>query len=288
MAACFKLLRRIQVAEPARIFSLEIHVTATPARLAAAASVTFNSGPPPSAAPQPPPQHSRRERRHQKRLHRPSTRAIGSNRPLSTHSRAAITRPSRPPGTKGTSTARKRFHSKRDCANAASIPPSGPHPVSASGTTRPTVAAPRLAPATAHLAHTPPSVRTAVPPAPPLQLQQRLVPPIRELRPPASTYPPISTARHPSQPQPAHDRLDPPMKVRQVELLIRRMQIVVRQPKPHHHRRNPQLPHKIPHNRNRPAAPHKYRLLAPNTACIASVAALTYSLSVLTTIGSPE
>src|ERR1700738_769275 len=47
--------------------------------------------------------------------------------------------------------------------------------------------------------------------------------------------------------QKPHNRLDPPMKVRQMKLLVRRMKIVVGKPKPHHHRRRLQLPHKVPH-----------------------------------------
>ncbi len=50
--------------------------------------------------------------------------------------------------------------------------------------------------------------------------------------------------------QPAHNRLNPPMKIAQIELLVRRMQIVVRQPEPHQHRRNPKLAHKVSHNRD--------------------------------------
>ncbi len=47
------------------------------------------------------------------------------------------------------------------------------------------------------------------------------------------------------------NRLNPTMKIRNMKLLIRSMQIIVRQPKPHHHRRNLQHILKIRHNRNR-------------------------------------
>src|ERR1700678_2757710 len=50
-----------------------------------------------------------------------------------------------------------------------------------------------------------------------------------------------------------NDRLNPPIKIGDVELLIRRMQVVVRQPKAHHHRGNLQVPFEISHDRNRPA-----------------------------------
>ena len=61
-----------------------------------------------------------------------------------------------------------------------------------------------------------------------------------------------SKANHlsPHSLQKPHNRLDPSMKVRQMELLIRCMEIVIRQSKPHHHGRDLQLTHKIPHNRD--------------------------------------
>src|SRR3979490_2362557 len=71
-------------------------------------------------------------------------------------------------------------------------------------------------------------------------------------------YPNSSTTHAAQKP---HNRLNPPIKVRQMKLLVRRMKIVVRQPKTHHHRRRLQLPHKVPHIRNRPSPPHKHRLL---------------------------
>src|SRR6185312_2944112 len=53
------------------------------------------------------------------------------------------------------------------------------------------------------------------------------------------------------------NRFDPAMKIRQVELLVRSMKIVIRQSKAHHHRRNPQLAHKVADDWNRPTAAHK-------------------------------
>src|SRR5882757_2531743 len=83
----------------------------------------------------------------------------------------------------------------------------------------------------------------------------------------SSSHPRAHTRQHPAEPsgthttQKPHDRLNPPMKVRQVKLLVRRMKIVIRQPKSHHHRRRLQLSHKVAHNRNRPTPPHKHRFL---------------------------
>jgi hypothetical protein len=50
-----------------------------------------------------------------------------------------------------------------------------------------------------------------------------------------------------------NQRLNPPMKIPNAELLIRRMQPIVRQPKTHHHRRNLQMLLEIPHDRYRSA-----------------------------------
>ena len=71
-----------------------------------------------------------------------------------------------------------------------------------------------------------------------------------------------SPAPRPHLVEEPHNRFNPAMKIRQMKLLVRRMKIVIRQPEPHHHRRNPQLPHKIPHNRNRSTPAYKHRLLA--------------------------
>src|ERR1700722_8131128 len=59
-----------------------------------------------------------------------------------------------------------------------------------------------------------------------------------------------------------NDRFDPPIKIGDVELLIRRMQVVVRQPESHHHAGNFQVPLEIPPDRTRPARTDKHRLLS--------------------------
>src|ERR1700729_2175158 len=86
--------------------------------------------------------------------------------------------------------------------------------------------------------------------------------------PPGHTLPspaPTSSST-PQNTQKPHNRLNPPVKVGQMKLLIGRMKVIIRQSKPHHHCGRFQLPHKVTHNRNRTPATHKYRLLAKNRA----------------------
>ena len=98
----------------------------------------------------------------------------------------------------------------------------------------------------------------------------------------------LSLAATPPGPAPASAQSTrSPMKIPQVELLIRRMQIVIRQPEPHNQRRRLQHLHKIPDDRNRPTSRAQTPSPCPNTVCIAAVAARTYSFSVSTTNGSP-
>src|SRR5262249_10762459 len=87
----------------------------------------------------------------------------------------------------------------------------------------------------------------------------------------SSFHPPAHNHPHPKafasssdthRTQKPHNRHNPTKKIRQVKLLIRRMEVVTRQPKPHHPRRDLQSPHKTPHDRNRPASTYKHRLLA--------------------------
>src|SRR5271170_5883176 len=56
------------------------------------------------------------------------------------------------------------------------------------------------------------------------------------------------------------NRLNPAMKIRDMKLLVRSMQIVIRKPKTQHHRRNLQHILEIGHNWNRPAGAYKHRL----------------------------
>src|SRR6202795_3030774 len=54
------------------------------------------------------------------------------------------------------------------------------------------------------------------------------------------------------------NRFNPAMKIRNVELLVRSMQVVVGKPKAHHDRWNLQHVLKIGHDRNRPAGANKH------------------------------
>src|SRR5205823_5333419 len=60
--------------------------------------------------------------------------------------------------------------------------------------------------------------------------------------------------------QVTRDRLDAPMEVRQMEFLIGRMQVVVRQAEPHHDAGNAEIPVEHADDRDRPARPNVHRL----------------------------
>src|ERR1019366_4903972 len=53
-------------------------------------------------------------------------------------------------------------------------------------------------------------------------------------------------------------------EVLQVKLLVRRVQVIVRQSEAHHHARQPQVAVKVAHNRNRPARADEHCVLAPH------------------------
>ena len=67
--------------------------------------------------------------------------------------------------------------------------------------------------------------------------------PPRLLRPPARTKTPFT---FPNSSKKVMDRFNAAIQIRQMKLLIRRMQIVVGQTEPHHHRGNLQVPLEIP------------------------------------------
>ncbi len=156
--------------------------------------------------------------------------------------------------------------------SAASIPPIGPHPIHRSPMTRTPSGEASLWPTTT----TSPQVRASFPAAissrvRPCNLHLRLVNPHPGAS-PASQHVPAKLRPHlipgdgvsPTARQEPDDRRDSPVKVSEVELLIRCMEIVIRQPKPHHHRRDLQLAHEVPDDRDRPAPAHKHRLPAPD------------------------
>src|SRR5258708_31538367 len=65
------------------------------------------------------------------------------------------------------------------------------------------------------------------------------------------------------------DRFNPAMEIRNVELLVRSMQIIVRKPEAHHYRWNLQHVLKIGHDRNRPARTNKHGLFPERiTQCL--------------------
>src|ERR1700733_15597448 len=64
----------------------------------------------------------------------------------------------------------------------------------------------------------------------------------------------------------ANHRLNPAIKIRDVELLVGRVQVIVRQTEAHNHRGNIQMPLDVSTDGDRSAAAHKYRLLAEDLA----------------------
>jgi len=59
-----------------------------------------------------------------------------------------------------------------------------------------------------------------------------------------------------------HDRFNPTIEIRDVELLVWRVQIIVRESKSHHHGRNAEMLLKISNNRHRSTRANEHRVFA--------------------------